>query len=246
MGDVRPTYEENYALGLEVRRIVGNKKVVVCPVDHGAFEDAKYLREPLNDAGVNALWYKRGPYSMPGCLSEGLQRVMSWWYDSELEDCLDQSNMKRFGEYRMIWTPLREIEKFVERNGGADYFLGFEDWMDSGVSGMGLYVFGRMLATRGVVKDSFVAASSDSTGGLANFAAKRLVERSFTSPESYVYHNAPRTYAYLLRKGAIRDIKTSEKRESTKRKIHPSSEVLVLPRLFQTAEVKHDDRGTGQ
>ena len=63
MGNTRPTQEEYFTMGQQIRDDIGNKRVLICPVDHGAYADSLFMMEPLRDAGVNALYYERGPYT---------------------------------------------------------------------------------------------------------------------------------------------------------------------------------------
>ncbi|GEM_PF-3801117 len=208
MEDVRPTYAENYAMSTDIAKTIGKGRLLVVPVDHGAYEDSRFLRQPMEAAGVNALWYKRGPYTWVGALHEASQMMHNYkqWKKMRKEDCVDQGNLKIFDEYRMILTPGREIEKFAEINGDVDYFGGFEDWMESGESGLALYVLGRHLVQRGIVKASFLITSTDKTGGLADFAARRTKVRKYPTPEAFIYHNKRNTYNYLLGKGLIKDV----------------------------------------
>ena len=209
MGDTRPDFDEFYQMGLDIREDVGRSKVVICPVDHGAFMDSLFMREPIMAAGVNAVFFQRGPYTLWPKLMERLEDVSSEVVrdqDLRREDCIEQGTTQIYGEYRKILTSAREVQKFMQEIGDVKYFIGFDDWADSGISALGVYVFGLVNHERfGIpLRNIRMATSSDSTGGLAHFAARRSVPRIYTSPEVYIEDRRPKTFDYLSKRGLIR------------------------------------------
>lgn len=247
MGETRPDFDEFYQMGLDIREDVGRSKIVICPVDHGAYMDSLFMREPIRAAGVNAVYFQRGPYTLWPKLREKMEDVWSEvvkGQDLSREDCIDQGTTRIYGEYRKILTSAREVAKFFQEVGDAKYFLGFDDWADSGVSALGVYVFGLVNHERfGIPLENVrLAASSDSTGGLAHNAARRSVPRIYPSPEAYMEERRPKTFNYLLERGLIRpdygEIISPDSFDQTIRRPF-APDVVLLNRLLRTG-AEHD------
>ncbi len=117
----------------------------------------------------------------------------------ELDDCLDQSNALRFGEYRTMLTPLSEALFYITQKVGAHFAILFEDYIGYGTasSGIGAYVYGFELARMSGIDGFFLASSVDSSGGVAHFAAVRPKPLIYPTPEDWIFHNAPHTWRYL-------------------------------------------------
>ncbi len=204
---LRPDGDLFYMMGRKIQGEIGDAHLVIIPVDHGAYSDSVWMRPFLKEAGVNATYYMRGPYTWRGSAMEYFVKLHNLSYPVERDHCVDQTNFRRFGEYRLTFTPLKEPLAFLRLIGGADYLMLWEDSIGekTASSGLGAYVYAATLAKCDrSLKGFFLAASRDFSGGLAHFAAERIpAEKTHETPEHWIQQNAPRTWEYLVENGII-------------------------------------------
>ncbi len=195
----------------DIRLKLDNDCFLVLPVDHGAFSDfSKNLSPAFEAYDLNFIPYKRGPYTKKWKnYEEQALKIANFDVEKErslglvIEDCLDQSNELRFGEYRIMRTPFEEPLEFIKTIKTPEYLLMFEDVVgsDRASSGLGAFVYGFELAKRAGIKGFYLAVSSDFSRGLADFAARRPEGRQFETPEDWIRKRAPHTWQYLVKKG---------------------------------------------